>query len=97
MKHSLRNLLYEFGIKVGKTVIYEDNKAAIHLAKDSALSQRTKHIAIAYYFIRSHIVKNRIDIQHINSRLNVADIFTKAISSELQQRHAITLWDGMQR
>ena len=68
---------------------------AIHLAKDSALSQRTKHIAIAYYFIRDHIVKNQIDIQHIDTKKNIADIFTKAMNSVQQCIHAIKLWNGL--
>ena len=91
----IRNLLYDFDLKVKKTIIYEDNMGAIHLAKDSALSQRTKHIAIAYYFIRDHIIKNQIDIQHIDTKENIADIFTKAMNSVQQCVHATKLWYGL--
>ena len=91
----IRNLLYDFGIKVPKTLIYEDNLGAIHLSKDSALSQRTKHIAIAYFFIRDHIVKSRIDVIHISTDRNVSDIFTKNMNKSQQAYHSKVFWKGL--
>ena len=76
-------------------MIYEDNLGAIHLSKDSALSQRTKHIAIAYFFIRDHIVKSRIDVIHISTDRNVSDIFTKNMNKSQQAYHSKVFWKGL--
>ena len=58
-----------------------DNQGSIALAKNPIKHQRTKHIDIKYHFIRDEISKGFVDISYIPSEHNVADIFTKPVSS----------------
>ena len=44
---------------------------------------RTKHIAIKYHHLRSSVTTGNADIQHIDTKEQIADIFMKALDSEL--------------
>ena len=53
--------------------------SSIYLARNPVFHARTKHIEVHYYFIRERIQAGEIDLQHTNTHLQVADIFTKAL------------------
>jgi hypothetical protein len=65
--------------------IYEDNAGAIELARLPKLRPRTKHLAIQYHHFRSWTTKGpndeepRIQVQHITTDNQQADIFTKPL------------------
>jgi hypothetical protein len=48
----IQNLLNSIGFHVGKTDLFGDNKGSFCLAKDPADHQKSKHIAVRYFFIR---------------------------------------------
>ena len=83
----LRALLTVLGIDVEeKTVIYEDNQAAIKIAENPVLHDRTKHIDIRYHFVRELVEALKIDVVYINTKDMVADLMTKAVSVAIFQR-----------
>ena len=52
----LRRLLENVGVKQREsTVIYEDNQGAIQLSRNSKFHNRTKHIDIAFHFVREKV------------------------------------------
>lgn len=57
--------------------IFEDNQAAIKMTV--AHITRSKHIDIRYHFIREKVQENFVKIKYIESREQLADIFTKPI------------------
>ena len=61
-------------------VLYEDNEAAIYLAKNKHVSARTKHIDIKQHYVREHIQSGLGEIVGIKSEENFADILTKNVS-----------------
>ena len=67
--------------------ILVDNNSAIELAKNPKHHDRTKHIDIRHHFVREAINDKLIDLCHMDTGNNTADIFTKALSVELHQRH----------
>ena len=86
----LRQLLLDMQYLDNKKVtINVDNQSAISLAKNPVFRQRNKHIDIKYHYIRSQIKENLIELKHIPSELNVADIFTKPVSSHKINRFKI--------
>ena len=63
-----------------------DNQGTIALAKNPIKQQRTKHVDIKYHFIRDEIHKGSVSMSYIPSEENLADIFTKPISSNKLRR-----------
>lgn len=76
----LRNLLTEIGVKQSApAVINCDNKGAIRLALNPGTHQRTKHIDIKHHLIRELIEENVVSLRYVQSRHQLADIFTKGL------------------
>ena len=74
---SSRALLLNFG--VNKILLLCDNKSAIKLANNPVSHSRTKHIDIRHHFMRDHEAKGDIEIRHVRTGKQLADIFTKSL------------------
>ena len=46
------------------------------------VTSKTKHIEIRHHFLRDHVVKEDIDIIHVNTEEQLADIFTKPLDEK---------------
>src|ERR1051325_9015762 len=57
------------------TTILVDNKSAIELAKNPVNHERRKHIDVRFHFIREHVKEGSVELKHITSKDQVADIF----------------------
>ena len=76
----LRMMLQECGISTdAPMVIKEDNQACMAFAKDPGEHKRTKHIHYRYHFIRSQVQMREIVLEAVESKEQLADIFTKAL------------------
>ena len=62
--------------------VYEDNMSYIAMAKNQKFSPRTKHIALKYHHFRSHIGRGLIDIFHVKTRNQIADIMKKQFEED---------------
>ncbi|PKU77504.1 putative mitochondrial protein [Dendrobium catenatum] len=79
----LRRLLAELRIpQIGPTPLHCDNTSAIALANNPIFHARTKHIEIDYHFISDHIKAGDLNIIHISSAHQIADILTKSLPKE---------------
>ncbi|KAE8728448.1 hypothetical protein F3Y22_tig00004355pilonHSYRG00008 [Hibiscus syriacus] len=79
----LRNLLKEIGlIQEEPTKVCVDNKSAIALAKNPVFHDRSKHIDIRYHYIRECVARKDVEVEYMKSQDQVADIFTKPLTSE---------------
>jgi hypothetical protein len=56
-----------------------DSTSAISLAKNPMLHSRTKHIEIRYHFLRDNVEKGNIDLIHVPTEKQLADILTKPL------------------
>ncbi len=63
-------------------VIYCDNINSILLANNPIYHAKTKHIEVHYHFIREKVLAKKIDFIHVSTEDQVADIFTKALSTD---------------
>jgi hypothetical protein len=76
----LQKLLSDLGQLVDAlVVIYYDNISSILLANNPVYHVRTKHIDAHYHFIREKILVKEINLINVNTKDQVADIFTKAL------------------
>ena len=58
---------------------YSDNMSGIHLARNLVFHACTKRIEVHYHFIRECVQAGDVDLHHINTYLQVGDIFTKTL------------------
>jgi hypothetical protein len=78
----LQKLLSNLGQLVdAHVVIYCDNISSILLANNPVYHARTKHIEVHYHFIKEKVLAKEIDLIHVNSENQVANIFTKALGT----------------
>src|SRR5699024_9496829 len=73
-----------------------DNESAIRMADNPVEHSRTKHIAIQYHFLRDHQQKGDIEISYINTKDQLADIFTKPLDEQTftKLRHELNILDS---
>ena len=63
-------------------VLFEDNKSCIQFTKNNNVHKRSKHIDQGYHYIRELVADNKVKLEYIPTDMNIADLFTKPISSE---------------
>jgi len=63
-------------------VIYCDNICSILLANNPVYHAKTKHIKVHYHFIREKVLAKEIDLIHVSTEDQVADIFTKVLGTD---------------
>jgi hypothetical protein len=78
----MRQTLRDFGYNLSKAPLLFDNESAIRLADNPVEHSRTKHKGIRHHFLRDHQQKGDIDIYHISTENQLADIFTKLLDEK---------------
>jgi hypothetical protein len=73
----MRQTLWDFGYNLSNVPLLCDNESAIRMAKNPVKHSRTKHIDIRHHFLRAHQQKGDIEVFHISTKNQLADIFTK--------------------
>ena len=62
--------------------VFEDNRSCIEIATNHRTRPRTKHLSVRLHHFHSHILAKTISIQHISTKHQVADLFTKPLPRE---------------
>jgi hypothetical protein len=70
-----------------KPVLRIDNTGARSLAQNDAMSEKTKHIRYTYHFVRECIREGVLDLEHVSTGANCADMMTKPLARVLLERH----------
>ena len=79
----LRSLLRDLHIPLCKMpIIWCDNISAISLASNPIYHARTKHLEVDYHYIREKVVNKELAVQYVSTHEQIADIFTKGLSSK---------------
>ena len=90
------NLINEIiPVKTPVETAYIDNIGAGFIAQNDVNNSKTKHIDIRYHLVRDWIAKGTIELYHVDSKDNRADIFTKALPGPLHQDLSRRLLDGL--
>jgi hypothetical protein len=74
---------FTFGDTITHSTVFEDNKGCVELANAPKMCPRTKHIALKYHHFRSHVASGDIKIKWIDTKHQLADIFTKPLAEPL--------------
>ena len=78
----MKQTLKDYVIHLKQVPLYCDNESAIKIANNPVQHSKTKHIEIRHHFLRDHVVKEDIDIIHVNTEEQLADIFTKPLDEK---------------
>ena len=74
----LSRLLAELlDVQVPKVRLLVDNKSAIALSKNPVHHDRSKHIDTRYHFVRDCVDRGEVDIDHVSTNEQLADILRK--------------------
>nr|XP_028960004.1 uncharacterized protein LOC108174058 [Malus domestica] len=80
----IRQLFCDLHISLSNPpLIYCDNISAIALSTNPVFHARSKHIEIDYHFVRERVIRGDLQIQHVSSADQSADILTKGLSAPL--------------
>ena len=75
----LKGLITELGLKQESVPIFCDSSSALHLCKNPAHHEKTKHIDIKLHFIRNEVSKGVIKMVKIHTDDNPSDLLTKVV------------------
>eukprot|EP00253_Pinus_taeda_P035901 PITA_35901 len=62
--------------------IFCDNTSAISISKNPVMHSKTKHISIKYHFLREQVLEQKVKLEYVPSKEQVADILTKPLPRE---------------
>jgi len=75
-------MLKDYGIHVKNVPLLCDNQSAIQVGHNPVQHSRTKHIQVRHHFIRDHVAKGDINLKHVCTDKQLADIFTKPLDEK---------------
>ena len=83
-----RELMNEMGYEMkDATVMYEDNKACIAFSKNNTNHDRSKHIDIRAYALRDCVRNGIVELVHVDTENQLADMLTKHQRKKDFSRH----------
>ena len=71
-----------YGFILNQIPMYCDNQSAIALCCNSVQHSRSKHIDIRHHFIKEQVERKIIELYFVETKYQLADIFTKALPRE---------------
>ena len=79
-----------------KCTVFEDNHSFIEIATNHKTRPRAKHFSVRLHHFRSHVVCKTINVRHISTKDQLADIFTKPLprSQFIILRDRFMGWSG---
>ena len=79
----MKQFLKEFQVEYNQPIpIYRDNMSAISISKNPVFHSKTKHIPIKYHFVREQVNEQQVKLEYVNTKEQVADIFTKPLPKD---------------
>nr|GEW93552.1 integrase, catalytic region, zinc finger, CCHC-type, peptidase aspartic, catalytic [Tanacetum cinerariifolium] len=78
----MRTQLLDYGYKYNRILMYCDSKSAISISCNLVQHSKTKHIDIRYHFIKEHVEKGTVELYFVDTKYQLADLFTKVLPKE---------------
>lgn len=77
----LTQFLTELGIEHETPMMFTDSQSAMEWSRNAGNHQRTKHVALKYFFVRDAVQNKRVKLAYISTKENEADILTKSTTA----------------
>jgi hypothetical protein len=75
--HTMR----DFRVIFEKVPLVCNNTSDISVVKNSVFHKRMKYLKVRHHFLRDDVEKGDIEMRHINTEIQLADIFTKPLNA----------------
>jgi hypothetical protein len=78
----IRNFINDLripGIHIDTVPLYIDSNSALKLTRNPEFHNKSKHIDVKHHFVREKVEEGLINTQRVNTKDNLADVFTKAL------------------
>ena len=91
----VRRMLQFLGFGISEpTTVFEDNEAAQALANNDTMTKKSRFVDTRFHYTREMVNEGEIEVKRCDTQFMTADIFTKAMSKELMDRHGSTICGG---
>ncbi len=85
----VRSVLWDLGIpQEAASILYEDNDACTAMGNAQKPTARTRHMDIKYFSICEWVDSDLMYLDRIDTKINMADHFTKGLTRALFHCHA---------
>ena len=82
----LQNFLGEIGIILGEIpVINIGNTSAVQMVQKN-IKSRVKHLDRKIFWIRDYIANKNVVVKHCDTKLNIADMYTKYVTNSVIEK-----------
>ncbi|KAD3642361.1 hypothetical protein E3N88_31585 [Mikania micrantha] len=79
----LQTLLQELRVRVQSVpTLWCDNLGATYLSANPVFHARTKHVEVDFHFVREKVAQGHLSVQFISTHDQIADVFTKPLSTD---------------
>ena len=74
-------------------LVWCDNLSTVLLSANPVLHARTKHIELDLYFVRENVIRKEVEVRHVPSADQLADVFTNIVFSTqfIEFRHKLRI------
>jgi hypothetical protein len=84
----VRSVLWDIGVSLAAaSILYKDNNACIMMAMAQKPTPWAQHMDIKYHVLVKWVEQNLLQLEQINTSMNLADHFTKQLGRTLFHRH----------
>jgi hypothetical protein len=82
--------LCDVGIEVELPIVVKtDNVGAMFMTQNSLTGVQSRHVDTGYHFVRENVEDGIVNVEFVNSSEHDSDIFTKNVSQDTYERHAV--------
>ena len=87
----IQSIFRECHLTLNHSIMFGDNKGALHIAQNPVMEGRSKHIDIKYYFLRECVENKSFLLDYVPTDQQEADLMTKNLTVQKFQENRLRL------